>query len=246
MTIPVLDAEGKRSYQKINTQDQDSVDINYDENDLKVRVETAPSFGSQQDESLRQTAMLCQAMPGFADFFHKKGLKFIIKNLHIKGSEELAELVEKYEQELQQQMQQQQQMAQMQMQMNPTLLKVKHDQSRLELDIKKHEDATAVEAGKLALGEEELELKRMQLLAEMQQFKDEMLISINRHIDKETRSAVDTAIKHLQHEHTIKKDINAAHHDVMREILAHNKRSVSLDSNRSPLSETSAERSEPK
>lgn len=227
-TIPILDAEGKRSYQKINTNEPDSVKLNYDENVLQVRVEAGPTFGLQQDEALRQTAMLCQAMPGFGDFFQKKGLKFIIKNLHIKGVEELAALVEQYEQELAKQMQMQMQMQQQQMQNDPLRLQVENNKMKLQLDAKKQEDNTAIESGKLALGEEELEIKRMELLAKLEGEKNKAILEIDRHIAEKTRAAVDLAIKELQYNHQKDKDINSAHHEVMKEILSHERHLTSL------------------
>ena len=229
-TIPVLDGEGNRSYQKINTGEPDSVKMDYDENVLQVRVEAGPTFGLQQDEALKQTAMLCQAMPGFGDFVQKKGLKFIVKNLHIKGADELVELAKQYEQELAQQMQMQQQMQQQQMQMNPLVLKAKNDQMKLQLDAKKHEDDVTIESGKLALGEEELEIKRMLLMAEMEGKKTEAFIAIDKHIAEKTRAAVDLAISQLQYKHQREKDINSAHHEVMKEILGHERHFASLSS----------------
>ena len=227
-TIPILDHEGKHSYQKINTNEPDSINLNYDENVLQVRVEAGPTFGLQQDEALRQTAMLCQAMPGFADFFQKKGLKFIVKNLHIKGAEELAVLVEQYEQELAQQMKIQMQMQQQQMQNDPLRLQVENNKMKLQLDAKKQQDSATIEAGKLALGQEELEIKRMALIAEIEELKNKSILEIDKHITQKTRAAVDLAIKELQYDHQREKDINAAHHDVMKEVMAHDRHYSSL------------------
>jgi len=157
MTIPIIDKEGNRSAVKINQ--EGGIDFNYDSNLLQVKVTAGVNFSIQKSKALNQIIAMCQAAPGFAKFMETKGLKVLIDNFDVRGSDILKTLAEEYEQEQKQMMQQQQQMQMQMMQNNPQMLtahtKAFSAQNQAVLDQKK-----------MQLEEQELQLKKEVALAD--------------------------------------------------------------------------------
>jgi hypothetical protein len=100
-SIPILDAQGRKKYVKINQ--EGGITINFRPHDLEVKIEAGASFGIQQDRALQALNATAKAFPGFAEFIHAKGLHIITDNLRdIRGSEELIMLAEEYTAEMEQ------------------------------------------------------------------------------------------------------------------------------------------------
>lgn len=122
-SLPILLPNGKREYMEINK--KGSLYMNYDANNLQVKVETGVNFSMQKEIALQTVIGLSQANQGFAQFFNEEGLPTLLDNIDMRGIDELKERagvwMQKQQQMQQMQMQQQQQAAaaqQQQMQMN--------------------------------------------------------------------------------------------------------------------------------
>ena len=115
-SLPVLLPDGKREYFEINK--KGSLYMNYDPNNLQVKVETGVNFAMQKEIALQTIVSLSQSMPSFGQFFSQKGLQTLLDNIEIRGIDDLKEKAVEYEkeQEKMQQMQQQMQMKQVQQQ----------------------------------------------------------------------------------------------------------------------------------
>jgi hypothetical protein len=114
-TVPIIDAQGKRSYQKINDpEDPQSVTLDYYTNALKVHVSAGMNFSIQKAKTIQQIIALSQAMPIFGQFVNQMGLEILVDNLELHGGDQLKVLATQFMAQMQQQQKMQQQMA-----MNP-------------------------------------------------------------------------------------------------------------------------------
>lgn len=93
-SIPVLNAEGKRSYLPINQ--KGGIDFNYDPQALEVTVTAGVSFNLQKQEAFQQIIALMSASIGFAEFVNEVGLDIILDNVEIHGIESLRERANKW------------------------------------------------------------------------------------------------------------------------------------------------------
>lgn len=131
-TIPVLSADGKRTYQSINDDKvPGSVMLDYPDNALEVNVEAGVNFTIQKTRALQQIIAMMQASPLFAQFMNTEGLPILLDNLEVRGIDQLKVLAEGFSQKMQMMQAQQQQMP------NPVMLKAQIDQSKLQLEKQK-------------------------------------------------------------------------------------------------------------
>ena len=202
-TIPVVRPDGTRDYQKINQ--QGGIDLNYDQNALSVKVEAGVNFAVQKSRALQQIIAMTQVSPIFQDFINSKGLKVIIDNFEVKGSEQLKELADEFMQEMAQQKQQQMQMQQEQMQNNPLMLKAKNDQMKIQLEAQQNQQENQLKAASVAIEKQQVDIDFVKVLAEMHNAKAEQQVAESRAQAEETRAAVDLAIKHadMTHSHVL-------------------------------------------
>jgi len=198
-TIPIVKDDGTRDYRQVNGPGQ--VSFNYDENALNVKVEAGVNFSIQKSRSLQQLVSMSQAMPIFGQFMNAKGLKVLIDNFDINGSEQLKELADQFMQELAQQQQMQQKMQQQEMAQNPMVLKAKNDQIKMALDEKQKQVDNQLEAGKLAVDKQQADTDFLKVLTEMHRARGEQAVSAMKAHAEETRAAVDLAIKHVDVAH---------------------------------------------
>lgn len=99
-TVPIMDAQGRKSYVKINQDGGFQVD--YDSDALQVRIEAGVTFGIQKSRALQQIIALMNASPMFAQFVNERGLNIILDNVEIRGIEELKKEAEIWSQQMQQ------------------------------------------------------------------------------------------------------------------------------------------------
>lgn len=132
-TIPVTRKDGEKIYQDINVPGKPS--LNYEERALKVNIEAGVNFQVQKSQAMQQLIGLMQASPGFAEFMNSQdGLKILVKNLTVYGSDELQEAVPKWIQEREQKQQQQMQMQQQMMQQDPRMIKAQADVQKVKIE----------------------------------------------------------------------------------------------------------------
>jgi hypothetical protein len=165
-TIPVVGIDGKKTYQKINQ--DNGIDINYDENALQVKVEAGVNFAIQKSRALQQIIAMMQASPLFAQFMNQEGLEVLLDNIEIRGIDQLKQMAQQFMQKMQQMQQQQQQMAQQAQQNNPAMLKVQNERMKMEEDAKQHEIDTKIKLLELHQKEEQVKIEAAVMLDKAQ------------------------------------------------------------------------------
>lgn len=112
-SIPIVQPDGKRSYQIINKPGNPF--MNYDSMSLDVKVEAGVNFAVQKQISLETIIQLMQTSESFAKFINLKGLGILLDNIDIRGIEGLRQAAAQFMEEEAKQQAQAQQMAQQQM-----------------------------------------------------------------------------------------------------------------------------------
>lgn len=196
MTIPVIDKEGNRSAIKINQ--EGGIDFNYDSNLLQVKVTAGVNFAIQKSRALQQIIALCQASPGFAKFMEEKGLKVLVDNIEVRGSDILKELADEYLKEVEAQKAKQQAMQEKMMQDNPALMDQKTKAFTAQAN-------AALKEKELQIKEEELEIKKETAKAQHD-------ATIARANAEEVRANMDIRMKQMDMHHRHGKDtVELAH-----------------------------------
>lgn len=121
-SIPIVQPDGKRSYQTINKPGNPY--MNYDAMSLDVKVEAGVNFAVQKQISLETIIQLMQTSEAFAAFINTKGLGILLDNIDIRGIEGLRQAAGQYMEEVAKQQAKAQQMAiqQAQQQIDPKAL----------------------------------------------------------------------------------------------------------------------------
>lgn len=217
-TIPIVNRDGSRSYQKINYQSPDSMAFNYDENALNVKVEAGISFAIQKSRTLNSLNAMAQSMPLFGEFMNTKGLKVVVDNLEIKGQDELKQLAEEFMKEKAEQAQMQQKMQEQQMQNNPVLIKAQNERVKMQLDAQQDQVENQLKMAAISIDKQEADTNFLKVLADMKNSDAELQAAETRADAEEARAAVDLAIKHVDvtHKHALKKE-ELSHKKQMKE-----------------------------
>ncbi len=101
MTVPVMNEEGKRSYECINqimpdgSPDPNSIQLNYEDDDLTVEASAGYSFEIQKDKSLRMLKELMPSFPSLAQIIDQYGQDIILDQINIRGVDKLKDRVKK-------------------------------------------------------------------------------------------------------------------------------------------------------
>ena len=111
-SLPIVEPDGKRSYQVINKPGNPF--MNYDAMSLDVKVEAGVNFAVQKQISLETIIQLMQTSETFAAFINTKGLGILLDNIDIRGIEGLRQAAGQFMQEAQEQQAKAQQMAEQQ------------------------------------------------------------------------------------------------------------------------------------
>ena len=144
-SLPVLLPDGKREYFEINK--KGSLYMNYDPNNLEVKVEMGVNFAMQKEIALQTIVSLSQASPVFAQFFNEYGLPVLLDNIDIRGIDDLKEKSQEFQQKIQQQQQvaQKQQMQQMQMQAQQQTMAMQQAQKELQSPTQEQIEVMAIQ-----------------------------------------------------------------------------------------------------
>lgn len=135
-TIPILSANGKRTYVNINQpNDPQSISLDYCENALEVNVEAGVNFTIQKTRALNQIIGMMHASPLFAQFMNVEGLPILLDNLEIRGIDQLKLLADAFVKQMKQQQ------AQAAQQPNPAMMKSQVDMQKLQLEQQKLQQA---------------------------------------------------------------------------------------------------------
>lgn len=201
-SVPVMDAQGRKSYVKINQ--EGGLSMNFKPDDLEVKIEAGPSFGVQQNRALQAFNMTAKAFPGFAEFMHAKGLDIIVDNLQdIRGADELKLRADEYQVEMQEMQ------AAMAQQPNPEVMKTQLAEQKLimesELAERKMltEDKQAkikalTDIGKIKLEKERNKIDMINALAGLNESRQKNMIEEDKLQYEKLLAALEMTQSHLQ------------------------------------------------
>lgn len=205
-SLPVLLPNGKRSYVEINK--KGALYMNYDPNNLQVKVETGVNFAMQKEIALQTIIGLSQSMPAFAQFFGQEGLQTLLDNIDIRGIEELKEKAVQYEKKLaeQQQMAMQQQQQDLQLKAQTQAMEMQQAQKQLasptpeQLGMMAIQEKSRVDSANLTLKERDSETKFLEVMSKIRNADVENELKAAQVDAEQTRTAVDMAISLSNHQ----------------------------------------------
>lgn len=215
-TLKVIDKEGNSKMVKVNG--KDGLKLDYNPNELEVRVEPGVSFATQKAMALNQLMALAQANQGVAAFVAAKGLKVIFDNLDIRGVDALKIQAQQWMEEQEQQQKQAQAIQQQQMQMqmamaqkqmsqpNPDDMKNQIAMAKLQSDTQQNQIDNHLRAMDMGLQAQELQDKRFETLSAAQQSHEENLVELAKTQTERLRTGIDLAIQHSDSQHSQKMD----------------------------------------
>jgi hypothetical protein len=191
-SLPIMKSNGKRSYQIINDATQrDAIMMNYDPNDLCVKVEAGVNSNIQKQMALEEITNMMQASPMFAAFINEKGLETLLDNMDIRGIDHLKAQAAEFMKE-QEEMKQQppppseaEQFAKMEMEKTQMITAQRQEQA---------EGEQAIATAKVAVEKEKVQLQFVKLMADIENEKTKQAIEQERIDAEKTREAVDIAM----------------------------------------------------
>lgn len=214
-TIPILDKEGRRSYQVINDpNDPNSMPFNYDDNALLVTVEAGVNSTIAKNKALQQIIALMQADPKFAEFMQSEGLEILLDNVEFRGSDVLKSKAIEWMKK------QQQAQAQAAQQPNPQVMMAQAKQAEIQ-----HKMQQSQVDSQLEMMNQKLKAMEMQQRAESEKIR--ALVDIKRSNTELEVHRLDSAREHHQglvkaHEQTLKHE-DQQHRHMKESIELHHK-----------------------
>lgn len=222
MTIPIMDAQGKRSYVKINQ--EGGVSFDYDKDAIQVRVEAGASFGVQQSRALNQIIALMNSSEMFAKFVNEVGLGIILDNVEIRGITQLRVMADEWmmqQQEMAMQQAQQQQMMAEAEASKPNLEQMALDiaarqveaetlaaQEKIDLEQRKLRTSTLLDIGQLRLDQQKAQTDLLQVLAKKEESDEKHRIQRTKDEVAAIAKATEFALKTVEMDHA-RKDRSA-------------------------------------
>ncbi len=207
-SIPVMKADGKRSYQIINDpSDESSVDMKYDSNSLQIKIESGVSSAVQKQVALDQIARMMQTSEIFAKFINRDCLETIIDNLDIRGVDVMKAQAVKFMEELKQAEQQPpppDPMVQAQQEQVQAYHEV--EMAKVEQMAHKNEGEMAIQSAKVANEKQALEIKYLEVMAKLHMEDKKVSMELDKQDSENAREAVEAAIKlssHMREGHEI-------------------------------------------
>ncbi len=192
-TLPVIKPDGKRDYQIINKPEADgNVMMDYDPNNLQIKVEMGVSAAVQKQAALDQIISLTAASPDFAQFINEFGLEVILDNMEIRGIDHLKELSVKYMESKRQQ----QEAASQQPTPEQVLAQAEVEISQMSVEQKREQSLgeQANKATELAIKKQEADMKFLELLAKIESDEQKTVIEREKVDAENARTSVETGI----------------------------------------------------
>lgn len=220
-SLPTLGKNNKRTYQTVfsdknsNFNSEDAMHLDYNSNELEVKVEAGINFELQKSKDLQVILALTKASPQFAQFFNTNGLMAILDNINIRGIDQMKQEAEVWteQQKKQQAMMQQMQMQQMQQNggMNPQMAKVQVDQQKLQLESKQDQQENQMKMIELQQSQQEIDNDRLKIHMEMTQSQIDAAVEADKAEAERSRNAIDLAMEHhdMTHRHMMDENKHA-------------------------------------
>lgn len=206
-TIPITDADGQKSFIKINQ--QQGVNMFYDANALNVIVKAGASFQVQKSRTIMMVKEMMGMSPLFAQFIAEKGLNFVLDNMEGKGIEQLKQLVDGWLQEMQQQKQLAMQQAQQEAQNNPQMLRLQVETQKLQQQGMKDQKQFEVDMAKLQMEEKKI-------LADLKMAGEDRQVELVKAETERFGKQVDLELQHREMQHRHVKEAIEVHHMVTK------------------------------
>jgi hypothetical protein len=216
-SIPIVQPDGKRSYQTINK--PGTPYMNYDAMSLDVKVEAGVNFAVQKQISLETIIQLMQTSESFANFINTKGLGILLDNIDIRGIEGLRQAAGQYMEEVAQQQAKAQQMAmqQAQQQIDPkAVMQLQAQAEIMKVQQKKEAVQTQAQVDLLkistddAVKNKQADIDFLKVMADIQGAGVEQALKQEKLDAENARTAVDMAV-----------NVSAHHHDVEHKERTH-------------------------
>ncbi len=188
-TIPILTPEGKRSYTRVNDNNQNSVSLDYPDNALQVCVEAGVNFTVQKTRALQQIIAMMQASPLFAQFMNTEGLPILLDNLEIRGIDQLKLLADGFVKKMQIMQ------AKAQQQPNPQVMKQQLEQAKFQHQIQQDQAENQFRTAEIMNDANENTNDRMKIMLEQQQAGVNDAVQITKAKAETYSKAVDLALK---------------------------------------------------
>lgn len=210
-SLPIVEPDGKRSYQVINKVGNPF--MHYDPMSLDVKVEAGVNFAVQKQISLETIIQLMQTSESFANFINTTGLGILLDNIDIRGIEGLRQAAGQYMEEVAQQQAQAQQMAmqEAQQQLDPKQVMAMQAQAEMaKVDQKKEAVAqqTQVALTKIATDDavknKQADIEFLKVMSEIQNADIDAALKQEKVDAENARTAVNMAVDISKHHHEVK------------------------------------------
>lgn len=207
-TIPIINAEGHKSYVKINQ--QGGISMDYENDAIQVNIEAGVSFGVQQDRALQQMAAIMHASPILAEFFAEECGDLMLDNVKARNVETMRE---RYQAWMQKRMQQKQQAMQAQAQapkLEQQALQIAAQQvqsenqvgmAKVQVQAADSQAKNAMKAAELQMEERKLQVELAKIISDMRIEEEKLGIEQQRADDERVNTVIDSAIKQSEHTH---------------------------------------------
>lgn len=207
-SLPVMTPDGKRSFYTINK--TGSLYMNFDPNNLQVKVETGVNFAMQKEIALQTIIALQQSNQGFAQFMNDEGLPVLLDNIEIRGIDQLKEKSSAWmtrqkqmqaagaqQQQQQTQMQAQQQAMQMQTQQMQLAAMQKDLQgpTKTQIELMKMQQQVKLDDANLSIKSDDSQTKFLETMSKIRNAGVETQLKAAEIEAENKRSEVDAAIK---------------------------------------------------
>lgn len=213
-SIPLMSAEGKNSFAKINAPGAPQFD--FSPNALNVRVKASVNFSVQKSQSLQTITQLTQAEPIFGEFINTECLDVLVDNLEIRGIDQMKDRSKVFMQKKQQQ----QQMAMKQP--NPAMLKAQADQQKMQLEQQKQAQTAQqsqidaqLKAADIASKERSNDIAEAKLQFQLQEAQLEGAVKIDAHQTEKYKTAIDAVLQVADQKHRHAKEVTELHHNAI-------------------------------
>lgn len=209
-SIPIVQPDGKRSYEVINK--QGTPFMNYDATSLEVKVQAGVNFQVQKQISLETIIQLMQTSETFAQFINTKGLGILLDNIDIRGIEGLRQQASQFMQEVEQKQEQAQQMAmqEAQQQIDPKQVMAMQAQAEMAKVEQKREarvQETQVQLTKIATDDavknKQADIEFLKVMSQIQNADVDAGLKQEKIDAEQARTAVDMAISVSSHHHDV-------------------------------------------
>lgn len=211
-SLPILLPNGKRSFYEVNK--KGSLYMNFDPNNLNVKVDTGVNFAMQKEIALQTIIAMSQANQGFAQFFNEEGLPTLLDNIEIRGIDQLKEKANEWMQKQKQQQAQAQQMQQQQVQQQAQAQQMQMQQQQMQvagmqkdlqsptkaqIDLMQLQEKVKTDAADLGIRAQDSETRRIDVISKIQNAGIEQELKAGKIEAEKERAQVDMAIELSNH-----------------------------------------------